>query len=129
LIADGSGARILETLGSGHGFHEQGSSGARQRATEPLAAGSGRRDVGERPRATKALQSLFAKQLGTMLTGYLRDDAFDRLVLVAPGAMLDELRKMISPAVQKKVVIEIERDLTDIPTNELPVYLGDVVSF
>jgi protein required for attachment to host cells len=128
LVADNSGARILETLGSGHGFHEHGSSEARGSETTATDTGPGRHAIGGRSSAKKALQSLFAKQLGAILTGYLKNDAFDRLVLVAPSTMLDDLRKMISPAVRKKIVVEIERDLTDIPTSELSVYLGDVVS-
>lgn len=128
LVADNAGARILETLGSGQGLHEHHTGGARGEITGTADVGPGHRLIGQRPRASKALQALFAKQLGAMLSGYLRNEAFDRLILVAPSAMLDELRKILSPAVRKKIVVEIERDLTDIPTSELSVQLGDVVS-
>jgi protein required for attachment to host cells len=129
LVADNSGARIFETLGSGQGLHEHHTSGtAPDGDTGAAGVGLGHRLIGPRPRASKALQALFAKQLGAMLSGYLRNEAFDRLVLVAPSAMLDELRKMLSPAVRKKIVVEIERDMTNIPTSELSVHLGDVVS-
>lgn len=126
LIADDSRARILEALGSGHGFFEHTVSGGwRQPAGGETAPPH--EPVGERPSAVNALEALFASQLSAMLAGHLRNNAFDRLVLIAPARMLGKLRKMISPAVRERVIAEIERDLTEIPTGEISRYLNDVV--
>lgn len=64
-----------------------------------------------------------------MLESRLKSRSFDRLVLVAPPAMLAKLRKMISPAVRQTVATEIEMDLTDIPTSEIAQHLADVTLF
>ncbi|MFT3732183.1 MAG: host attachment protein [Hyphomicrobium sp.] len=128
LIADGSGARILEALGQGRGFREHAiGSGVRHEPSGPETAPP-HQPVEGRPGAKRALQALFARQLSTMLAGYLRNNAFDRLILIAPAPLLDELRKMISPAVREKVVVEIEKDMTDIPTSDLSLYLDEVAA-
>ena len=63
-----------------------------------------------------------------MLAGYVRTNAFDRLIIVAPSAMLSGLRKMIGPNVREKIVAEIEKDLTKIPNSEISTYLDDVIA-
>jgi Protein required for attachment to host cells len=125
LIADGSGARILEALGEGSGFHQVS-------GDEVLGDGAegGFQDgnaVGPQRTIAKALVTLFASQLAAMLAGYLRSNAFDRLIIVAPPAMLAELRKMIGPSVREKIVAEIAKDLTKIPNTEISTHLDDVV--
>ena len=127
LIADGSKARILDALGKGRGYREHTvSNGARHPSSgddTPL-----HNMPAERTASTKALEALFASQLGSMLSSYKSKQAFDRLVLVAPEPMLGQLRKMISPAVRETLMAEIDQDLTAIPTTEISVYLEDVVT-
>jgi protein required for attachment to host cells len=127
LIADGKEARILEALGDGRGYHEHTVRGG-HRLPSGVETAPPHRPIDERPSGTRALEALFARQLGAMLASYLRNNAFDRLVLVAPAAMLGELRKMLSPAVREKIIVEIEKDLTGIPSNEISRYLDDVVA-
>lgn len=127
LIADGSGARILEALGDSRGFFEHAVGSGRYPYRGETAPHNPPHE--ERPRATKALDGLFASQLSTMLAARLKSHSFDRLVLVAPPAMLAKLRKMISPAVRETVVTEVEMDLTDIPTSEIAQHLADVSLF
>lgn len=127
LIADGSGARILEALGESRGFFEHAvASGRYPYRGENVPHNPA---LEERLRPTKALDGLFASQLSTMLDSRLKSRSFDRLVLVAPPAMLAKLRKMISPAVRQTVATEIEMDLTDIPTSEIAQHLADVTLF
>ncbi|CCB67244.1 MULTISPECIES: host attachment protein [unclassified Hyphomicrobium] len=123
LIADSSGARILEALGNSRGFFEHAVGDGRY----PYRSDSAPQE--ERPRVTKALDGLFASQLSTMLANRLKSRSFDRLVLVAPTVMLGKLRKMISPAVRETVIAEIEMDLTDVPTSEIAQHLADVTLF
>lgn len=124
LIADSSGARILEALGNSRAFFEHAvGDGRYPYRSDPAPPHE------ERPRLTKALDGLFASQLSTMLANRLKSRSFDRLVLVAPTVMLGKLRKMISPAVRETVIAEIEMDLTDVPTSEIAQHLADVSLF
>src|SRR3954469_364542 len=105
LVADGGGARILEALGKGHGLHAI--SGSESRAENAPSHELGRERPGRvhesvgttrhaiEPRRDphKALETLFADQLATMLGKYAAARAFDRLVILAPPAMLVDLRK------------------------------------
>lgn len=127
LIADGSGARILEARGDSRGFFEHATGSGRY----PYRGENGSQNppLEDRPRAAKALDGLFASQLSAMLATRLKSHSFDKLVLIAPPAMLAKLRKMISPAVRETVVTEIEKDLTDIPTSEIAQHLADVSLF
>jgi protein required for attachment to host cells len=140
LIADGGGARILEALGRGHGVHEI--SGSESRVHNPPSHELGRDSPGRvyesvghahhavEPRRDphRALETLFASQLAAMLANYAASKSFDRLVLVAPPAMLGDLRKVISPQVREKVIAEIDKDLTKIPNNEISTHIDDVIA-
>ncbi|MBS0233244.1 MAG: host attachment protein [Proteobacteria bacterium] len=129
LIADGSEARILEALGKGKGFQERTVSGGHRPPFGSVVDGATPHPVQEeRTSATRALEALFASQLGTMLAGYSRNHLFDTLVLIAPAPMLAQLRKMIPTDVREKVVAEIEKDLTKIPFSEISRYLDDVIT-
>ncbi len=126
LVADGNGARILEALGEGSGFHQVSggevlSDGAPSDFKDRGNTAASRRNI------ARALETLFASQLAAMLAGYLRQSAFDRLIIVAPPTMLTELRKMIGPNVREKIIAEIAKDLTKIPNNEISVHLDGVV--
>ncbi len=136
LIADGSGARILEALGEGSGFHQISGDqvlvddapvGFEDRGNVDHGTQGGT-PIGPRRNIAKALETLFASQLSAMLAGYLRSNAFDRLIVVAPPAMLTELRKMIGPNVREKIIAEIAEDLTKIPNSEISTHLDDVVA-
>jgi protein required for attachment to host cells len=136
LIADGSGARILEALGEGSGFHPVSGDGTLRDAAprslegrEDAAGGSQRGNaIASRPNVADALEVLFASQLAAMLAGYVRSNAFDRLVIVAPSTMLGGLRKMIGPNVRERIVAEIDKDLTKIPNSEISTHLDDVIA-
>jgi protein required for attachment to host cells len=136
LIADGSGARILEALGKGSGFHQISENGTLGNGASGSLEGRGDADPGSpsgnatdaRRNVARVLETLFASQLAAMLAGYLRNDAFDRLIIVAPPAMLAELRKMIGSNVREKIVAEIAKDLTKIPNSEISTLLDEVVA-
>lgn len=129
LIADGREARILEALGKGGGFQERAVSGSPRGPFGAVVNGAIPHQVPEaRTSATKALEALFASQLGAMLAGYSRSELFDSLVIIAPAPMLAQIRKMLSSDVRAKIVAEIERDLTDIPFSEISRYLDDVIA-
>ncbi|MBS0251741.1 MAG: host attachment protein [Proteobacteria bacterium] len=127
MIADGSGARILEARGDGRGFFEHAEGSGRYPYRGGTASQHPHQE--ERPRVAKALDGLFASQLSAMLATRLKSHSFDRLVLIAPPTMLATLDKMISPAVRDTVVTEIAKDLTDIPTSEIGQHIGNAALF
>jgi protein required for attachment to host cells len=141
LVADGGGARILEAVGTGHdGLHEV--SGSETRTENPPSHDQGRdrpgrvyESVGQtrhsvEPRRDphKALESLFADQLATMLAKYAASNSFDRLVIVAPPTMLGHLRNVMPPAVRAKIIAEIDKDLTKVPNVEISTHIADVIA-
>ena len=50
-------------------------------------------------------------------------EAFNRLVLVAPSKTLGELRRALGKTAHEKITAEINKDLTGVPTHELPAHL------
>ncbi len=128
LIADGREARILEALGKGGGFQERALGGGRRTPFGAVNGSMPHQHSEVRTSATKALEALFASQLGAMLAGYSRSELFDSLVLIAPTPMLAQIRKMLPADVREKIVAEIERDLTAIPFSEISRYLDDVIA-
>ena len=140
LVADGGGARILEALGKGHGLHEISGSESRveNAPSHELgrdrpgrvheSVGATRHAIEPRRDPHKALETLFADQLATMLGKYAAAAAFDRLVIVAPPAMLGDLRKVMPPEVRKTIIAEIDKDLTKVPNVEISTHIADVVA-
>jgi len=131
LVRGGGTSRIAETAAHHPGVHVI--SGSDARPEEPPArklarapserlhgsAGLARLGVASRRVSNTALEALFASQLATMLAEHSAKEAFDRLVIIAPGTMLGNLRKMIKPEVRSKVVAEIDEDPAEIPNNEI----------
>ena len=139
LIADGGRARILETTGKRQGMHPV--AGSQSRLHNPPSRELGRDSPGRvyesvgyarhavEPRSDPhiALEALFASQLATMLADHSAKDAFDQLVVVAPAAMLGNLRKMIKPEVRNKIVAEVDKDLTRVPNSEIASHIENVI--
>lgn len=91
------------------------------------SVGQARLAVKPRSAPNTALEALFASQLATMLADHSAKDAFDRLIIVAPATMLGNLRKMIKPEVQNKIVAEIDEDPAHIPNNEIASHIDNVI--
>lgn len=140
LVADGGGARIFESVGQGRGVHLV--SGTESRVDNPAShelgqerpgrvyesVGTARHAVEPKRDPHRALEALFANQLATMLANYSANNSFDRLVIVAPPAMLGELRKDIKPALREKVIAEIDKDLSKVPSNEIAAHIENVIA-
>jgi protein required for attachment to host cells len=139
LVADGGRARILETTGKRHDMRVV--TGSESRLDNPPSRelgrdapgrvyesfGCARHAVEPRRDPHNALEALFASQLATMLADYSARESFDRLVVVAPATMLGNLRRMIKPQVRKKIVAEIDKDLTQLPNNEIASHVEHVI--
>lgn len=139
LIADGNHARILESVGRGHGLHEV--VGSAIRLHNPPSRRLGRdkpgrvyESVGDVRHAIepkydrhRAMETRFAEQLAEQLHRFVETNAFDKLVIVAPPAMLGDLRKSLTADVAAKLVAEIDKDLAKVATNEIASHLAGVL--
>lgn len=124
LIADGARARIIECLGTGKDtrivelyrseeHHPPSHELGRDRpARVHDSVGPSRHSVEPKLDPHRQLETKFADQLADVLNERLAAGEFDRLVIIAPPAMLGDLRKALSESVRANVVAEIAKDLT-----------------
>jgi protein required for attachment to host cells len=135
VIADGGRARIvepreerslfrtlreIESVDIHHRSHDIGSDRP-GRAQE--SATTGGHAVEPREDIHKAAKQDFARQVADILnTGAARDE-FDRLVLVAPAMILNEIRSHLDATTAPRVTAELQRDLTKVPDAELKEHL------
>lgn len=140
LIADGAQARVLENTGPGKGLKlVEGL----DFAIEPLQAqdivsdrpgsksgGGSQSRGGMEPRTDPVAhrETEFVKSLAAMLNRKQQSGAFDRLVIAAAPIALGDIRKAISPAVQKVVIAELNKDLTNLPTDKLDAHLDGILA-
>jgi protein required for attachment to host cells len=75
----------------------------------------------------RELKRSFAKHLAGLLKTNLADKRYERLVLVAPPAMLGDLRDALVKTVRARVVAELAQDLVKTPHSQLRRHLADVV--
>jgi len=139
LIADGARARVLETLGPGHGVHavESHVFQGDHSATHDLVSdregrtysshGPGRSAIEARSDPHRELKTQFAHHLAQMLAKDLERGSYDRLLVIAPPVMLGDLRSAITPAVRAKVIGELAKDLTKTPNSEVASHLEGVL--
>jgi len=138
LIADGAQARVLEHTGPGKGLKQVE---GLDWAIEPLSAqeivtdrpgskGGGGAHGGLEPKTDPVAyrETEFVKSVAAMLTRQQQKGAFDRLVIAAAPIALGDLRKAISPAVQKTIIAELNKDLTNLPTAQLDQHLDGILA-
>ena len=140
VIADGARARIAVNLGPGKGLkpalnHEFAASHA---PTSDLvsdrpgryADGGASATHGVEPRTDRHdyEKSLFVRDIAMAVERGANRRAFDRLVLVAPPAILGRLRTALKPRTRKLVAAEIGKDLTHLNLREVPKHLADRIS-
>jgi protein required for attachment to host cells len=61
----------------------------------------------------------FAKDVADALYAAAHGDKFSQLILVAPPMTLGDLRKQLHPEVADKVVADLAKDLTNMPSHEI----------
>ncbi|QOG23336.1 host attachment family protein [Bradyrhizobium sp. SEMIA] len=135
FVGDGSKALILLNEGDGlkphlvvqQAFedenpptHEQGSDkpGRALSATEPNRSAMEQMDWHdiEKHRFARTVAGALDRLLGELQT--------ERLVIVAPPRTLADLRRSLSPTVQKSIVAELAKDLTGLSVNDISQYLA-----
>jgi protein required for attachment to host cells len=140
LIANGAQARVLENTGPGKGLQQVD---GLDWAIEPLQAqeivtdrpgtkgGGGSFNRGgmvPRTDPVEQRETDFVKSVAASLERHQQKGDFDRLIIAAAPIALGDIRKMISPAVKKLVVAELNKDLTNLPTAQLDQHLDGIIA-
>jgi len=87
------------------------------------SAGSGRSSVGQTD-WHKLEEHRFAEQVAAALERIVRERGVKTLVVVAPPRALADLRKAFHPDVKKKIIAEIDKDLTKHPIDQIEKHLA-----
>lgn len=139
LIADGSRARIVLNEGIGKGLKpamnrefEASRATTREIGTDKPgrtfeSADGSRHAMAPRVDWHQFEKHLFAKRMAKLLDAAAKRRDFDRLVLIGPPQTLGALRQTLNPQTRKLVTGELAKDLTNVPQEELPTYLGEVM--
>lgn len=135
LIADGAHARVLEQDRESHRFKpafEQEFFGQAAPSREIASdrpgrsfdsAGEGRHAMEPHTDPHRHAKYAFAGDLAKHLQKAAARHRFDRLVLIAAPRTLGDLRDLLPDQVKKRVVGEIDKDLTNVPTRDLGDHL------
>ncbi len=141
VMADGGRATVLLNEGPGKGMHPV--DGAR--FTNPSAhlhsrdigsdrpgrsvesVGGSRHAIAPRSDPHRQRESEFAKSVASYLDRAAQERRFDSLVLVAPPAMLGDLRGMLGKHAAGLVSAEIGKDLMKTPMHELASHLSPAI--
>lgn len=137
LVADGSRARVYESLGPGTGLrevlHDDDSAlrtheivsdkGGRQRNT----TGGGRHAVSAASDPQRHNEKEFARRICGFLDRQAGAGAFDRLVLTAAPATLGDIREMLHKTTLALVHAEMDKDFVPLSPHDLVGRLADVV--
>jgi len=91
-----------------------------ERATVARHAQEPREDI------HKAAKLSFAQEIADLLNKAGAHDEFDRLVIVAPAPILDEIKRHLDTETAKRVTAELQRDLTKVPDQNLKDHLSNL---
>jgi protein required for attachment to host cells len=137
LIADSSRARVFEhrrSLRSLKLVDEDDRPELRDRELmrDSDRPGRVRESVGQtrhgmEPQTTtdERLREHFSRELVERLQIGANEQRFGQLLIVAPPAMLGELRSHLDENLRALVIAELDKDLTKIPAHELPEHLEE----
>jgi protein required for attachment to host cells len=87
-------------------------------------AGGVRKSAFEETDFHRLEKTLFARELAKRLNKAAAADAFDRLLVFAPPATLGELRAHYATDLGKRIVAEVDRDLTKHPVKEIEQHVA-----
>jgi hypothetical protein len=142
LVADGCRGRVFQIEGPGSGIRpalNHDIYGCDDEYALPVGNGNGRgrafdresfekRMLGFGPARRASFSSSFTRAIAQYLDRGIKDDAFDRLVIVAPPQVLGALRGALSSTVRARVTSEVSRNLMNCASYELPKYLGPTMA-
>lgn len=135
LIADGTQARVLEHNGPGKGLsaikgmewsiaplQAQDINTDRQGRGPTGGAMEGKTDPSQHREAE------FVRSVAGMMDEKAKSGAYDRLVIAAAPIALGNLRKALSEHVKKTVIAELDKDLTNLPTQQLDKHFDGIIA-
>ena len=140
LIADGAQARVLENTGPGKGLNQVDGRDLAQDAIQARdimadrpgrshsSNGSARSGMEPKTDPVAYRETQFVKSLADMLDRQQQNGAYDRLIIAAAPIALGDIRKAMSAGVKKTVVAELDKDLTNLPTQQLNKHLDGILS-
>ena len=79
-----------------------------------------RSELSPRQSAREHLADRFAKQLADRLVRGLREKSYDALRIAAEPGFLGKLRGMLPEEISRRIVVSINKELSNIPERELP---------
>ena len=139
VIADGSRARFLESLGPGKALTPASlpALSSELRPTREIGSerpgrvhdrmGAARHALAPRVDWHEFEKTAFAGDVAAVLNRAAKSKAFDRLVLVAPPKTLGALRAALDKQTAELVTGHLGKDLTNHPLSELPLHLVEAL--
>ncbi len=139
VIADGTKAHIFVNEGPNKGVQFVPGTDFRQeiplnrdiysdRPGRTHESASPARSAIEPPDAQALEKSRFVQRIVAFLKEKQQAKEFDRWVLVAPPEILGDFRQYLSQGLKTTLIGELPKDLTKIPTTEIPSYLADILA-
>lgn len=138
VVADGGRARFLQKRDAQDGFdterefvsrdihHSTRDLGAERPGRGHESANAARHAVQPREDLHRAEKRSFVRDVAQALNEASAQDAFDRLILVAPAHALGELNEALDGATKRKVAGELQKDLTRVPIADLPGHFANL---
>jgi protein required for attachment to host cells len=135
VIADGARARVIEQDRASRRFKpafEQEFFGQTAQSREIASdrpgrgfdsAGEGRHAMEPSTDPQRHAKYEFAGELASYLHKAAAGHRFDRLLLIAAPKTLGDLRELLPEVIRKKIVAEVDKDLTKVPTRDLADHL------
>lgn len=139
LLVDGAQAKVFSHTGPGSGLTPVRDLMIEQ---EPLKAGEimadrpgrsfssasdGRSAMEYSSDPVDVREARFVKSVADILEKKRQQSAFSRLIIAAAPSALGDLRGALSEQVRQTVVAEMDKDLTNLPTEQLEKHFSDVL--
>ena len=140
VITDGGRARIVQKRDAQDAFdtHREFVSADIHRHTHELGMerpGRTRESTGSAHHALQPREDLhrankrnFVYEVARALNEATARDEFDRLILVAPAHALAELNHALDAPAQRKIVAQLQKDLTNVPNADLAKHFSDLTN-
>jgi protein required for attachment to host cells len=114
VIADGDHARLV-TAGADRHFH----------TTETIKSPGAQSHSGSHQNPHDAAKHHFAIRLAARVDQLVTSERFDDLFIVAPAAILKDVRSHLGTAATFKLKAAVKKDLTHVPDGDLPSHFPD----
>src|SRR5215510_11274443 len=140
IVADGSRARFLANEGPGKGLHvaidrefshkapPTRALGTEKPGRTAPAGGPSRSAIEPHVDWHQFEKDKFSQEMADLLNNAAARKSFDNLIIVAPPRTLGTLRSALSTHTTERIRAEIPKDLTQVPLQEMPEHLKDVLA-